>query len=85
MSWSLVGHACATCGGRLLFMVDDLSRSAGGIYRCGCCGATTAGKPDGICGCGIKPIDRRGPHGFHCGPNPAVSRDAPAEIVVLFG
>jgi len=79
--WSLVLHACRTCGGRIL--------EAEGLYRCSTCGAQCLNRPDGICGCGAFPFRSKQPGAplaspFRCGLNPNQGPQNPAEVVILF-
>ena len=76
MGYSLVDHACRHCGGRIV--------QGGDTFRCSTCGATTCGRPDEVCGCGILP-KLNSPTRFRCGPNPRKCEEFPSEIVILFG
>lgn len=73
-TWELCDHACRNCGSRILH--------SGGRYRCACCGATSTGGPESICGCGItEQISATAV--YRCTANPSQTQDNPAEIVII--
>jgi hypothetical protein len=75
--WGLTGHACKRCLGRILLR--------GETFRCADCGDETQGKPDAICGCGIRVVGAPVATGFRCGRNLAPTPANPAEVVIHFG
>lgn len=79
--WTLTSHACRHCLGRLL--------ERAGVFMCADCEIEAHGKPDAICGCGMRieaaQSRTRTKDVFRCGPNPLRSHNSPAKIVILFG
>ena len=75
-AWGILPHACRTCLGRIVLRGDT--------FRCADCDATTAGAPDGICGCGLR-LAAGPPRLLRCVPNPASMPACRAEIVIAFG
>ena len=79
--WHLTAHCCRQCLGRVL--------ERAGEFMCADCEASARGKPDAICGCGMRVEAMRSrtgaPDVFKCGPNPRRSQANPACISILFG
>ena len=78
VTWTLVPHVCSECLGRLV--------QSGRRFMCADCERETAGKPDGICGCGLSG-KRRGIDGkplLRCTENPDRTK-LPARYIILYG
>lgn len=72
-------HACRICFGRILTRVDERGNQT---QRCSECGTEVVGKVQALCCCGVK-LKNGKDAGLRCRPNPEVSPEVPAEIIVM--
>jgi hypothetical protein len=74
-TWSIVDHACRTCGGRVLASAD------GARVRCADCDASATGGPDSLCWCGALPAGSRAR--LKCVRNKHPTPESPGAIVAI--
>lgn len=80
-------HACRVCFGRVFAYVDEHGAH---WVECADCGLTKRSqKPEAICACGYKvrepgrAVKNWKNAGFRCRPNPNVTPEVPAQIIVV--